>query len=204
MTFLLLISSRNMDILFFFYTSIERLSFVECLTSRIADRTCVSFCDARAVSTNDRSLVRSCTSSDITVQTPFQKQKMKETIAPIPFRILKCIGLWRPMTWSNWLKSAYTVFTVLVFVLLITITLTVFIGVYQMPTNDDLFAENVFLMFALINSCFKATNVLASRDLFIRMMKMNLDKRWQKLRDDKEQAIQDGFDKTIRFETLNY
>ncbi|XP_058802749.1 odorant receptor 49b-like [Phymastichus coffea] len=126
------------------------------------------------------------------------KQTIKETIAPIPFRILKCIGLWRPLTWSNWLKSLYTGFSVLTLILLITITLTVLLGVYQMPMTDDLFAENVFLMFALINACFKAINVLSSRALFIEMITMIQHKRWLKLRNSEEEDIQDKYSKTIR------
>ncbi|NP_001164458.1 odorant receptor 98 [Nasonia vitripennis] len=125
-------------------------------------------------------------------------QQMNEDLAPIPFRILKFCGWWRPLNMSTWRRAVYSCFTVIMLTLLVTITLTVLIGVTQMSATDDLFADNVFLMFALINSVFKATNVLLSRRRFIKMLEIVQDTRWRDLRNDEEIEIQDRYRKTIR------
>lgn len=124
---------------------------------------------------------------------------MSVEIAPIPFRVLKFCGLWRPVSWTSLRKLIYNGYTVLMFVILVTITLTVGIGVYQMPVTNDTFAENVFLMFALINAVFKATNMLLSRERFLKMLLMAQDDRWHNLRDPEEVEIRDRYSKTIRF-----
>ena len=124
---------------------------------------------------------------------------MSGEFAPIPFRVLKCIGLWRPIDWPARLNFAYSVFTSMILVVLVTIWLFVLIAVCQMPVNDDLFAENVFMMFALLNAIFKASNVLLSRERIINMLNMIQDERWCKLRNDEEIEIQNRYSKTIRF-----
>jgi hypothetical protein len=81
---------------------------------------------------------------------------------------------------------------------------SVFIGVCQMPISEDVFSENVFLMFAMINAIFKAVNLLISRGRFIQMLKMIQNKRWQKLRNPQEIEIRDRYSQTIRFVPIYY
>ncbi|XP_011503364.1 PREDICTED: odorant receptor Or1-like [Ceratosolen solmsi marchali] len=123
---------------------------------------------------------------------------MNENIAPIPFRILKFCGLWRPVTWSSWKKRAYCSFTALVLFMLISMMMAVFIRVCEMPMTEDVFAENIFLMFALINAIFKAINLLISRGRFIKLLNMIQNKRWQNLRNAQEIEIREKYNKTIR------
>ncbi|KAL7294081.1 hypothetical protein TKK_0012116 [Trichogramma kaykai] len=123
---------------------------------------------------------------------------MNVNFAPIPFRVLKCCGLWRPLSWTSWKKMTYSGFSLVSLMIVIITALLVLIAVCQMSFNDDLFAENVFLMFALINATSKAANVLLFRGRFIALLNMVANERWSKLWSDEELEIRAKCDKTIR------
>lgn len=72
-----------------------------------------------------------------------------------------------------------------------------------MSFSDDLFAESVFLMFALINSVFKAVNVMQSRAKFIELLDMVQKDKWNKLRDSDEANIRAKYSKIVRFVCIN-
>ena len=124
---------------------------------------------------------------------------MSQKFAPIPFKVLQYCGLWRSLSMSKKSTFTYNCFTVTTLFILVTIFLSVLIAVCQMPITDDLFAENVFLMFALLNATFKALNILLSRRKFLKMLDMVEENRWSNLRDEEEIKIQNGYSAIIRY-----
>lgn len=120
-------------------------------------------------------------------------------IAPIPFKILKFCGFWRPLSFTAWKRTAYDLYTYLMHFILVTIAMLVLLAVRQMSFSDEHFAENVFFMFAIFNAYFKAVNVLLSRARFLKLLELLQEDRWSKPRSPEEMDIQQKYSQTTRF-----
>ncbi|KAJ8679832.1 hypothetical protein QAD02_015619 [Eretmocerus hayati] len=122
----------------------------------------------------------------------------KNPIASIPFKILKMCGLWRPVSFTGWKVIVYNVYSCIVFITLVTIAIFVLLAVCAIPFTHELFAETVFLMFALFNATFKATNILISRKRFLLMLDMLQEDNWRELNNTEEIRIQEKYLNTSR------
>ncbi|XP_043264943.1 odorant receptor 46a-like [Colletes gigas] len=80
------------------------------------------------------------------------------------FRILVVCGCWQPPSWRSPLKKyLYTVYTVIVLLLLYTVTFSQFMDIVMGVQNQDEFSENFYLLLAMLVACYKIYSILKSR-----------------------------------------
>lgn len=80
------------------------------------------------------------------------------------FQLLTVCGYWRPRSWSSpFKKFLYTLYTIIVLLLLHTVAFYQIMDIIFNVTNQDEFSDNFNFLIAMLNSCHKAYSLLVIR-----------------------------------------
>ena len=130
--------------------------------------------------------------------TVIKNKRDTKDILPSAFFIMKCVGLWEPYESNSVFKKAYTAYTIVVMLIMITVGISLVCFILFTTENiRDVFFENSFLLFTLFNSWIKATILLWRRKDIKSLLKVLLEDQCQPL-DSVEQDIQKQFDEQAR------
>lgn len=117
----------------------------------------------------------------------------------LSFRIVTILGFWRPSEWDSGLaRFVYNCFTVCMWMLIFSLTVSMLMDVVINVRNVDEFIENCFLLLTWINACCKMTYILLYRNEIINLLKILVDDHCR-ARDVGEQEIDNKFFEKTRY-----
>jgi len=81
------------------------------------------------------------------------------------FKILKGCGCWMPNSWTSpYKRLLYYAYTIFIFVLISTFTLSQLLDLILVVDNADDFNNNFYMLLAMIVSCFKMLSLLGNHN----------------------------------------
>jgi len=114
------------------------------------------------------------------------------------FKILTVCGCWRPNSWtSSRGRAAYHMYTIFVFVLVNTFTLSQLLDLVLVVDNSDDFSDNFYMLLAMFVSCCKMVSLLINRDNIAMLINILIEEPCKPFRLD-EMEIYHKFDKGIQ------
>ncbi|KAH0947020.1 OrE20 [Eciton burchellii] len=120
------------------------------------------------------------------------------------FKILTVCGCWRPNSWrSSRERAAYHMYTIFVFVLVNTFTLSQLLDLVLVVDNSDDFSDNFYMLLAMIVSCCKMVSLLVNRNNIATLINILMEKPCKPFRLN-EMEIYHRFDKSIQTNTIHY
>ncbi|XP_072754227.1 uncharacterized protein [Anoplolepis gracilipes] len=120
------------------------------------------------------------------------------------FKILTICGCWTPNSWtSSYRCLLYHVYTIFIFVLISTFTLSQFLDLILIVDNPDDFTDNFYMLLAMIVSCFKMSSLLLNRSNIAMLTDTLMKKPCIPIEPD-EMKIRRKFDRIIELNTLHY
>ncbi|KAL0116289.1 hypothetical protein PUN28_011247 [Cardiocondyla obscurior] len=113
------------------------------------------------------------------------------------FKILTGCGCWTPNSWTSPCKRLlYRAYTIFIFVLISTFTLSQFIDLILIVDNADDFTDNFYMLLAMIVSCSKMSCLLINRNNIILLTDILQEMPCKPVEPD-EVKIRKKFDKII-------
>ncbi|CAB0037114.1 unnamed protein product [Trichogramma brassicae] len=123
---------------------------------------------------------------------------------PIPFGILTVCGFWRPVSLKSPLaKTAYDLYSGLMFVLIWSFTLSHLIDIAITAESFESLTGSCFMLLSMLNVCCKMTNILYFRGDILDLLAILAADRC-KARDDRELELQEKFHSRAKFVALCY
>lgn len=91
-------------------------------------------------------------------------EKFEMRILGTIFKIITFCGCWIPDSWTSPYKYlTYHFYTIFIFLLISTFTLSQFMDIILTVDNVDEFMDNFYMLLAMIVSCFKMLSLLMNR-----------------------------------------
>lgn len=113
------------------------------------------------------------------------------------FKLLICCGCWTPEAWTSLHKRLlYYAYTIFIFLLISTFTLSQLLDLILTVDNADDFTDNFYMLLAMIVSCSKMFSLLINRNN-IALLTNILRKKPCKPIDPDEVKIRQKFDRII-------
>jgi len=113
------------------------------------------------------------------------------------FKILISCGCWIPDCWtSSYRRLLYHAYTIFIFVLISTFTLSQFLDLILTVDNADDFTDNFYMLLAMIVSCFKMFSMLINRSNIALLVDILRKKPCKPIEPD-EMEIRQKFDRLI-------
>lgn len=126
-------------------------------------------------------------------------------VAEFSFKILTCLGVWRPQSWtSKWSIRIYNTYNFLFLIFEYYYAFTFLISMFQNIDNTENLLQNIFFFSSIFIIAFKITYVTIYREEIISFTNMFLDKMCLPC-NKKEVRIYQTFNEKERYRLLiNY
>ncbi|XP_070518394.1 odorant receptor 94a-like [Cardiocondyla obscurior] len=126
------------------------------------------------------------------------------SVLTLTFKILTICGCWPSNSWtSRYKRSIYDAYTVFIFLLLNTFTLSQFMDLILFVDNADDFSDNFYITLTTFVSCCKIFSLLKNRNNIATLIDILMKKPFRPT-DYDEIEIRQKFDRIIRSNTLHY
>uniref|UniRef100_A0ABD2WNV5 Odorant receptor n=1 Tax=Trichogramma kaykai TaxID=54128 RepID=A0ABD2WNV5_9HYME len=117
------------------------------------------------------------------------KNSLEHQVLPVPFHLLTIWGVWCPENFNPSIKKVYSVFTIIVLAVQMSLTLGVSILFVMMISSKNFDLDIFFMMTSLINGMYKALNIFYYRKRILSLLTRGFEDRWHVPRDDYEKYI---------------
>ncbi|XP_044579264.1 odorant receptor 46a-like [Cotesia glomerata] len=126
---------------------------------------------------------------------------MKETLLPVSFFILKCIGLWQPVHWKGFKTLLYSLFTGFSFVILFTDTGCQIVDCFVTCKTVADYADHSFILLTMIGICIKMGSIIKNRNRIVELIERLQTGAFQDKNPDEERILKE-FDSIMKWRTI--